>query len=78
MANFLNLLRPENELELVKMLQDTGVIARSQQCKFCGCNMKILNRTRMYTRVVNAGTTSSSVIEGNSLCVKAHSSAIPI
>ena len=35
------LLRPENEMELVDFLQNTGVIAKSQQCKFCGANMKI-------------------------------------
>ena len=35
------LLRDENEAKLVKLLQDTGVFAKIQNCKFCGGNMKI-------------------------------------
>ena len=31
-----NLLHIENKFNLVALLQETGVIANSQQCKFCG------------------------------------------
>ena len=33
------LLAPDNELGLLAMLQETGVIAKEQQCKFCGGKM---------------------------------------
>ena len=37
-----SLLQPENELKLLTFLQESGIIAKSQQCKYCGSMMKIL------------------------------------
>ena len=36
-----SLLQLENEMDSVKLLQETGVIANCQQCKYCGSIMKI-------------------------------------
>ena len=36
-----NLLQPENEMNLIKLLQEKGVISKTQQCKFCGDQMHI-------------------------------------
>ena len=41
-----SLLQQENELKLVSFLQQTGILAKSQQCKFCGSMMKILQEDK--------------------------------
>ena len=61
------ILAPDNELEMLHLLQETGVIANFQQCKYCGGSMhfqKLSNTwywicTRRYEGVkCNRGTIS--------------------
>ena len=35
-----NLLRPENDIQLLNLLTDVGMIAKSRQCQFCGSYMR--------------------------------------
>ena len=35
------LLAPDKERELLNLLMETGVIAKEQQCKYCGGSMSI-------------------------------------
>ena len=48
-----SLLAPENELQMLAMLQDTGVIAKEQQCKFCGGPMHMHKQVNTWYWICN-------------------------
>ena len=48
-----SLLSPDNELSLLPMLQETGVVAEKQQCKYCGGPMHFHKQSKTWYWICN-------------------------
>jgi len=61
----LQLLDPANDVYLIELLTSLGVVAVSQQCKFCGGPMRKFKKKYTGTGFVPAGLMVSSATEAN-------------
>ena len=41
-SELIRLIQPQNEQEIICVLQDQGIVATNQQCEFCGGSMRII------------------------------------